>query len=60
MHADQAREALAELAQIDITDDTTEPADRWPSATEWARVDDDGTTTWRTRRGHREIRRYEP
>mgnify|MGYP000539589430 FL=1 len=42
-----------------LTDGGSLSADRWPSATEWVRVDDDGTQTWCTSRGHRERRRYE-
>jgi hypothetical protein len=32
---------------------------RWPSATAYVRIDDDGVEYWHTDRDHREDRRYE-
>lgn len=33
--------------------------DRWPTASSWARLSDDGLQAWRTSQEHRESRGYE-
>jgi hypothetical protein len=34
-------------------------ATRWPSATAYVRIDEDGIESWHTDHGHRQDRRYE-
>jgi len=46
------------MAVTDNADTTDDTESRWPTATAYVRVDDDGIEAWHTDRSHRESREY--